>query len=130
MTAARRRTRPSNIFRREGEYWTVGYEGTVLRLRDSKGIGSLAYLLGRPGEPIPAAVLLLGSDGSSGRTAANTAANAEQARVAVTKRLRTVVKRIREHHPSLGHHLAGCIKTGRFCSYIPNPEHPTSWVLR
>jgi hypothetical protein len=116
----------SNIFRREGEYWTVSYEGTVLRLRDSRGMGSLAYLLGRPGERIPAATVLLGIDGPSH----GTAANAEQSRVAITKRIKATVKKIREHHPSLGHHLTTCIKTGHFCAYIPNPAQPIPWVLR
>jgi hypothetical protein len=39
----------SNLFRREGEYWTVGYEGAVVRLRDAKGLRHLARLLADPG---------------------------------------------------------------------------------
>src|SRR5215813_7034728 len=38
-----------NRFRREGEYWTVRYEGSVARLRDAKGLRYLAQLLGNPG---------------------------------------------------------------------------------
>src|SRR5262250_3836054 len=38
-----------NVFRREGEYWTVRYDGSVARLRDAKGLGYLAQLLGNPG---------------------------------------------------------------------------------
>ena len=38
-----------NLFRREGEYWTVCYEGEVVRLRDAKGLGHLARLLAAPG---------------------------------------------------------------------------------
>jgi hypothetical protein len=38
-----------NLFRREGEYWTVGYEGAVVRLRDAKGLRHLARLLAQPG---------------------------------------------------------------------------------
>jgi hypothetical protein len=37
------------IFRKEGEYWTVGYGGKSFRLRDSKGLGYLAHLLRHPG---------------------------------------------------------------------------------
>jgi hypothetical protein len=37
-----------NRFRREGEYWTVCYEGTV-RVRDAKGLRHLARLLADPG---------------------------------------------------------------------------------
>jgi len=38
-------------FRREGEYWTIAYEGRVTRLRDSKGMRVLAHLLAQPGRP-------------------------------------------------------------------------------
>jgi hypothetical protein len=38
-----------NLFRREGEYWTVVFEGVVVRLRDAKGLGHLARLLADPG---------------------------------------------------------------------------------
>jgi hypothetical protein len=38
-----------NLFRREGEYWTVCYEGVVVRLRDAKGLRHLARLLADPG---------------------------------------------------------------------------------
>jgi eukaryotic-like serine/threonine-protein kinase len=37
------------IFRKEGEYWTVGYNGKDSRLKDSKGLGYLAHLLRHPG---------------------------------------------------------------------------------
>jgi tetratricopeptide (TPR) repeat protein len=38
-----------NLFRREGEYWTISYEGVVVRLRDAKGLRYLARLLTHPG---------------------------------------------------------------------------------
>lgn len=38
-----------HIFRREGEYWTVAYDGTTIRLRDSKGMRYVAELLRHPG---------------------------------------------------------------------------------
>src|ERR1700730_12324474 len=37
------------IFRKEGEYWTVGYKRKDSRLKDSKGLGYLAHLLRHPG---------------------------------------------------------------------------------
>lgn len=37
-TAAGEPTR-RKVFRREGEYWTVAYEGSLVRLQDSKGEG-------------------------------------------------------------------------------------------
>jgi len=36
------------IFRKEGEYWTVGYGGKAFRLKDTKGLGYLAHLLRHP----------------------------------------------------------------------------------
>jgi len=117
--------RADNLFRREGEYWTLAYEGTLLRLRDRKGMAALAFLLSRPGERV-AAALVLGAD----RAEPETAASAEQFRVTVTKRIKAALTKIQEHHPSLGHHLTTCIKTGHFCTYTPNPEQPVVWVLR
>ena len=37
------------VFRKEGEYWTVGYKGKAFRLKDTKGLGFLAHLLRHPG---------------------------------------------------------------------------------
>jgi len=36
------------VFRKEGEYWTVGYGGKSFRLKDTKGLGYLAHLLRHP----------------------------------------------------------------------------------
>ena len=40
------------IFRHEGEFWTVAYQGTTTRFKDAKGLRYLAYLLAHPGEQI------------------------------------------------------------------------------
>jgi hypothetical protein len=40
----------ANVFRQEGEYWTLAYGGSVLRLRDAKGLRYLACLLRHPGQ--------------------------------------------------------------------------------
>jgi tetratricopeptide (TPR) repeat protein len=37
-----------DLFRREGQYWTVRYEGSVAHLKDSKGLQYLARLLAHP----------------------------------------------------------------------------------
>jgi hypothetical protein len=42
-------TASRNLFRREGEYWTIAYQGSVVRLRDAKGLRHLARLLAQPG---------------------------------------------------------------------------------
>ena len=47
---------------------------------------------------------------------------AERARAAVTMRIKKAVKRIASHHPSLGKHLNNSIRTGVFCSYVPEGD--------
>src|SRR5271168_4573475 len=37
------------IFRKKGEYWTVGYANSSFRLKDTKGFVFLAHLLRHPG---------------------------------------------------------------------------------
>ena len=40
---------PTSVFRREGDYWSVVFEGRTVRVRDLKGMRYLAQLLARPG---------------------------------------------------------------------------------
>jgi hypothetical protein len=40
---------PDRTFRREGEYWTISYEGRVIRIKHSKGLLFIAELLANPG---------------------------------------------------------------------------------
>jgi hypothetical protein len=42
--------RAEAVFRKEGEYWTIVFDGTVARLKDAKGLHYLAYLLRHPGQ--------------------------------------------------------------------------------
>src|SRR5215510_14941216 len=37
------------VFRKEGGYWTVGYGGNTVRLKDTRGLGYIAHLLRHPG---------------------------------------------------------------------------------
>lgn len=46
-----------NIFRREGDYWTIVYQGAVARIRDTKGLRILARLLAEPGREFHAVEL-------------------------------------------------------------------------
>lgn len=123
--------RPTHACYQEGEYWTFVYDGTVCRLRDAKGLHCVAYLLRRPGERFAAVDLVNipsdGTDMGTGATPSNFGADAEEARVLVTKRIRGVVRKIEPHHPSLAHHLDTCIKTGAHCAYLPDPERPLRW---
>jgi hypothetical protein len=40
---------PTAVFRHEGDFWTLAYEGTVCRVKDTKGLHYIAYLLRDPG---------------------------------------------------------------------------------
>jgi tetratricopeptide (TPR) repeat protein len=42
-------TTETNVFRREGDYWSVVFEGCTVRVRDLKGMRYLAQLLAHPG---------------------------------------------------------------------------------
>ncbi len=52
---------------------------------------------------------------------------AERARVNVTKAIKATMKEIGKYNPALQHHLATHIKTGYWCSYDSDPDHPVSW---
>src|ERR1700757_4390542 len=41
--------RPGAMLHREGEYWTVGLGSTVARMRHSKGLSYISFLLQHPG---------------------------------------------------------------------------------
>jgi hypothetical protein len=199
-------TPPGNVFKQEGEYWTIAYDGSVLRMKDSKGLHYLACLLRHPdrefhvldlvaqvggGDPGTAKTVELDRDalhvdggagagpvldaaakvqykrrltdlhdgleeaerfneseraeqlraemevlthelasavGLGGRDR-EAASNAERARVMVTLRVRTALKKIRANRPALGRYLDATIKTGRFCSYTPDPAQSVSWAF-
>jgi hypothetical protein len=38
------------VFRREGEFWSISYQGTTFRLKGIKGLAYIAFLLAHPGE--------------------------------------------------------------------------------
>jgi class 3 adenylate cyclase len=49
------------VFRHEGEYWTLAHEGTICRLRDTKGLQHIAHLLRHPGQHFDARELAVES---------------------------------------------------------------------
>lgn len=53
----------ANTFRRETDYWTIVYDGKVLRLRDAKGLRYVAHLLQHPGREFHVADLLTMTEG-------------------------------------------------------------------
>jgi tetratricopeptide (TPR) repeat protein len=192
------------VFRREGEYWSIAYEGETLRLKDSKGLRYLSRLLADPGHEFHVMDLATGIAGGAPRprgqatpaddvhsssddagsildpqarteyrdrlseleqelTEAETwddaeraarirdergffvrelaaavglggrdrkaASVSEQARVNVTKAIRSGLSRIRKDAPALGLHLDRTVRTGTFCSYVPDPRSVVPWQL-
>jgi tetratricopeptide (TPR) repeat protein len=195
-----------NLFRREGEYWTVAYDGEVVRLKDSKGLRHLARLLAQPGRELLATDLeaaeghaaaapvgpggrarggelearpdlgdagaLLDAEakaayrarleelqveleeaegfndperaararaerefltaelaravGLGGRDR-RAASHAERARLNVTRAIRAAMANLARANPALGRHLAATVRTGRYCSYTPDPRATITW---
>lgn len=64
-------------------------------------------------------------DGSS-RTAPDAT---ERARVNVSRAIRASIAKIAEQDASLGHHLDHDIRTGVYCSYVPDPSAAPVWSL-
>ena len=58
-----------------------------------------------------------------------TVTDAERARVAVRRAVKSALDRITEAHPALGAHLAATVRTGFFCSYVPDPASPVRWIV-
>lgn len=192
-------TRPRLQFhslRREGEVWTIRYEGGTFRLKDMKGLRYLAHLLAAPCREIHALDLVVADGAAAGRTtqrgdlgdagtildgrakaeyrkrldelvdlaedarargdvAAAAAAEqerdflirelagalglggrdrragsaGERARVNVTRAIKSALRKLEQHSPSLGRHLASTVRTGTFCSYTPDPRVAVQWEL-
>ncbi len=189
------RVEHENVFRREGDYWSVVFEEHTVRLRDVKGLHYLARLLGDPGREFHVLDLVVGdrvepgtasasgeSDsgelldpqakesyrrrlveietdieearamGDSGRAAQADAERdfivrelsrafglggrnrragsaSERARVSVTRAVRQAMARIQEHNSPLGEHLDRAIRTGTYCTYLPDSRVPVAWRL-
>jgi hypothetical protein len=190
----------AQIFRREGDLWTIASRGKQIHLRDMRGLHYLATLLREPGREFAALDLVSSASGSapvessrpeaearvvrrlgdagpvldaqarseyrarlvdleaeltdaerradlgrreraleereallaeleaSGR-GARPGSDAERARIAVTKAIKTAFEKIAEAHPELGAHLAGAIRRGSTCVYAPDPRDPAEWEV-
>jgi len=200
LTPDTRHLTPDFIFRKEGDYWSIAFEGGTFRLKDAKGLQYLAYLLRHPGHEFHAMDLMKQVSGVGGQVSGTgnqrpgtrdqgplldaqakseykrrlddlreeleeaernddlgraakareemefiaeqlaaavglggrdrpVGADAERARLAVTKGIKAVLEKVRTNHPELARHFAASIKTGYFCSYTPDPQQPVSWVL-
>jgi tetratricopeptide (TPR) repeat protein len=67
-----------NVFRREGDYWTVIFDGRTVRVRDLKGMRYLARLLTEPGREYHVLDLVAAETGHSAWTDSSQAANLSQ----------------------------------------------------
>ena len=57
----------ANTFLREGDFWSLTYEGVVVRLKDSKGLQDIAQLLATPGREVAAVDLASGAPRDASR---------------------------------------------------------------
>jgi hypothetical protein len=110
------------IFRREGDYWTIVYGGATVRVRDGVGMHYLAQLLAHPQQRFAAGELVAAVKGTA-------VVDGERARSAVSKRLRAAVARLAQYDARLGYHLGTTIKTGYFCVYLPDPTRSPAWSV-
>lgn len=190
------RTSPkANVFRRNGDSWTVAFDGRRIQVRDTKGMRHLARLLAAPGHELhvldlvaaergdapPPAGDVFGdagelldarakemyrrrlaeidddvddarANGDEGRIAQaqferefliqelaravglggrdrRAAAASERARAAVTQAVRKAISHIADLHPTFGDHLRCTVRTGTYCTYLPDSRLPPSWRL-
>lgn len=135
-------TRLRQCFLQEGEYWTIEFGGSVCRLRDSKGMRYLALLLSHPGGRYAAGVLsravdhgdldpLIAAEPATGtrRDPFGGLREAdENARVRVTRVIHAALRRLEYYHPQAGAHLRATIRTGRVCTYAPDPRLSSTWI--
>ena len=139
--------RGSNTFRKEGDYWTISFQGCVFRMRDTIGLHYISRLVANPGMDFSALDLAASAHKTSlkHRTRKKTPSLAkvehtngdrddqheaarERARLRVTKRVKDTIAKIRLTHPGLGRHLATSIRTGYSCCYGVDDKFPIHWA--
>ena len=52
---------------------------------------------------------------------------AERARLNVTRAIKSAIEKIQEHDLDIGKILGQSIRTGSFCSYVPETPNPANW---
>jgi hypothetical protein len=197
------------VFRKEGDYWTIVFEGEVARLKHLRGLAYIAHLLDHPRQEFHSLQLLglvtgredregpahyvkkhqsreystsesqatpvldgtaksaykhrvlelreeleesksfndvgriarieeeidfisrelLRAEGLGGRNRTWTS-EGSRARVSVANAISTTLNKIRQEHAAAGRFFATTIKTGYFCSFVPDPRFPKPWSLR
>jgi hypothetical protein len=119
----------SNVFRRDGQVWTLTFRGRTVRLPDGKGLRNLHCLLSHPGTDIHVANLLDLQNAGAARPSCPPRLhhNAERARKAVYERIRDTIRRLDGRHPELAQHLRMTVTTGTCCRY--DAKRSVTWTL-
>jgi hypothetical protein len=107
----------SPAFRRDGDVWTLTYEGLECSLPNTSGLPLLAALLRQPGMRVAVADLTQG------------AAVGEECCDRMKEAIESAVQDIAVHHYALGLHLRATIKVGTTCAYVPDPRVPIVWEV-
>jgi tetratricopeptide (TPR) repeat protein len=91
-------TADTNVFRREGDYWCVVFDGRTVRVRDLKGMRYLAQLLAHPGRELHVLDLVAAETGQ--QTALGDAGEMldERAKAAYRRRLVEIEDDIEQAH--------------------------------
>jgi tetratricopeptide (TPR) repeat protein len=71
----------ADVFRREGDYWSVGFEGLTVHLRDLKGMRYLARLLANPGREFHVLDLVAAEASQDGPVDANLVSDLPRSRL-------------------------------------------------
>lgn len=109
------------MVRRDGNTWTVCFEGHPYILRDVPGLQTLAELVSHPNQEISALILEAevqpGRAASIPRVALHDSRKRGQANVAAA--LSAALDHLAADHPALASHLRSAIEVGAFCEYRP-----------
>ncbi len=84
-----------SIFRREGDYWSLVFEGRTVRVRDLKGLRYLARLLGHPGQEFHVLNLVAAETGSVAQAESGQAVGLSRTHSAMRARCSTCKPRTR-----------------------------------
>jgi tetratricopeptide (TPR) repeat protein len=87
IEVAAKATTDTNVFRREGDYWSVVFQGRTVRVRDLKGMRYLAQLLAHPGREFHVLDLVAAETGQQMALGDAGEALDEQAKTAYRRRL-------------------------------------------
>jgi predicted ATPase len=109
----------------------AAYKQRLSELREELAEAQRFHDLGRS-EHLAAEIDFLTHELSSaiglGGRARHMGSHAERARVNITRSIKIALRKISEHHPVLGQHLATTLKTGAYCSYTPDKRMPIVWL--